>query len=146
VAGHVDLYLSGIPADLEIARAGSIKAYAVTSDTRLAFAPDIPTVSEMGLPALTDSSWTGFFAPKGTPRDIIDKLNAAAVEALAEAGVRSRIGALGGEIFPRERQTPEFLGDLQKADPLRSRRPAWLEGPVGRLVLNMKEQLGDSRG
>jgi tripartite-type tricarboxylate transporter receptor subunit TctC len=116
VAGHVDLYLFGTPANLEVARAGSIKAYAVTSDTRLAFAPDIPTVSEMGPPALTDSSWTGFFAPKGTPRDIIDKLNAAVVETLAEAGARSRIGALGFEIFPREQQTPEFLGDLQKAD------------------------------
>jgi tripartite-type tricarboxylate transporter receptor subunit TctC len=116
MAGYVDLYLTGTPANLPTASAGSIKAYAVTSDTRLALAPDIPTVSEMGLPALTYSTWGGFFAPKGTPRDIIDKLNAAVVEALADAGVRSRIGAFGFEIFPREQQTPEFLGDLQKAD------------------------------
>jgi tripartite-type tricarboxylate transporter receptor subunit TctC len=56
------------------------------------------------------------FAPRGTPRDIIDKLNAAAVEALADPGVRSRFSALGLEIFPRERQTPEALGALVKAD------------------------------
>jgi hypothetical protein len=62
-------------------RAGSVKAYAVSSDVRLASAPDIPTFREMGLPALPYTTWAGFFAPKGTPKDIINKLNAAAVEA-----------------------------------------------------------------
>jgi len=88
----------------------------VTSDTRLAIAPGIPTFAEMGLPALAWSSWYGFFAPKGTPKDIIGKLNAAAVEALADPAVRSRFAGLGMEIFPRERQTPETLGTLVKAD------------------------------
>jgi tripartite-type tricarboxylate transporter receptor subunit TctC len=101
---------------LPLMRAGSIKGFAVTSDARLAAAPDLPTVDEMGLPALSASTWFGFFAPRGTPRDIIDKLNAAVVEALADPAVRSRFLALGLEIFPRDRQTPEALGALVKAD------------------------------
>jgi len=96
-------------------RAGSIKAYAATSDTRLAMAPDIPTFGEMGLPALSLSAWYALFAPKGTPKETIDRLNAATAQALADLAVQSRLANLGGEIFPRERQTPEALGALQKA-------------------------------
>jgi tripartite-type tricarboxylate transporter receptor subunit TctC len=70
----------------------------------------------MGLPALTFYAWIGLFVPKGTPRDIIRKLNAAVVEALADPAVRSRIIDLGYEVFPREKQTPEALGALVKAD------------------------------
>jgi tripartite-type tricarboxylate transporter receptor subunit TctC len=115
VAGQIDLSFSTV-LDLAQARAGSIKAYAVTSETRLASAPDIPTVGEMGLPALSYSAWSGLFAPKGTPKDIIGKLNAAAVAALADPAVRSRVINLGDEIFPGERQTPETLAALQRAD------------------------------
>jgi tripartite-type tricarboxylate transporter receptor subunit TctC len=97
-------------------RAGSIKAYAVTSDTRLAVAADIPTFGEMGLPTVSWSEWSGLFAPKGTPKDVIGRLNAAAAEALADPAVRSRLAELGYEGFPRERQTPEALGALVKAD------------------------------
>jgi tripartite-type tricarboxylate transporter receptor subunit TctC len=82
----------------------------------MAVAPDIPTFAEMGLPALSYSEWFGLFAPKGTPREIIGKLNAAAVEALADPAVRSRLVELGFDVFPRERQTPEELGALVKAD------------------------------
>jgi tripartite-type tricarboxylate transporter receptor subunit TctC len=78
--------------------------------------PDIPTFVENGLPALSFSLWFGLYTPRGTPRDIIDKLNGAAVEALADPTVRSRLVQLGMEIFPREQQTPEALGALQKAD------------------------------
>jgi tripartite-type tricarboxylate transporter receptor subunit TctC len=115
VAGQIDLVLAA-PLFLPLVRAGSIKAYAVTSDTRLALAPDIPTFAEMGLPALSFSGWSGFFAPKGTSREIVGKLNAAVVEALADAAVRSRLVDLGLDIFPRERQTPEALGAMVKAD------------------------------
>jgi tripartite-type tricarboxylate transporter receptor subunit TctC len=114
VAGQIDLSF-GTPDQLPLMRAASIKAYAVTSDTRLALAPDIPTFAEMRLPALSYSAWNAFFAPKGTPRDIIGKLNGAAVEALADPAVRSRIVDLGFEISPREQQTPEALGALVKA-------------------------------
>jgi len=115
VAGQIDLQFNA-PDQLPLMRAGSIKAYAVTSDSRLVAAPDIPTFGEIGLPALSYSQWTGLFAPKGTPRDIISKLNAAAAEALAHPTVRSRLVEMGQEIFPREQQTPEALGALVKAD------------------------------
>jgi tripartite-type tricarboxylate transporter receptor subunit TctC len=79
------------PLQLPLARAGSIKAYAVTNDVRLPLAPDIPTFGEMGFPTLSYSEWFGLFAPKGTPRDIVGKINAAVVEALAYPAVRSAI-------------------------------------------------------
>ena len=114
-AGHIDLaFLT--PDFLPLVRAGSIKAYAVTSDTRWAVAPDIPTLAEMGLPALSYFDWFGLFAPKGTPEDIVSKLNTAAVQALTEPAVQSRFLDLGLEIFPREKQTPEALSALQRAD------------------------------
>ena len=113
-AGQIDLLL-GTPDQLPLMRAGSIKAYAVTSDTRWVGAPDIPTFAEMGLPTLSYSDWFGLFVPRGTPQDIIGKLNAAAVQALADPAVRSRLADLGMDIFPPERQTQEALGALQKA-------------------------------
>ena len=115
VAGQIDMFFY-VPDQLRLARGAAIKAYAVTSDTRLTAAPDVPTFAEMGLPAVSYSTWYGFFAPKGTPKDIIAKLNAAAVEALADPAVQSRLADLGLEIFPREQQTPEALGALVKAD------------------------------
>jgi tripartite-type tricarboxylate transporter receptor subunit TctC len=115
LAGQIDLMFTG-PEQLPLVRAGSVKAYAVSSDVRLASDPDIPTFREMGLPALSYTTWAGFFAPKGTPKDIISKLNAAAVNALADPGVRSRFVDLGMDIVPRERQTPEALGALVKVD------------------------------
>jgi tripartite-type tricarboxylate transporter receptor subunit TctC len=116
VAGQIDLAFAAPLAALPLLRAGSIKAYAATSDTRSVLAPDIPTFAEMGLPVLSFSSWNGFFAPKGTPTDIIGKLNTATVEALADPAVRSRLADLGEEVFPREQRTPEALGALVKAD------------------------------
>jgi tripartite-type tricarboxylate transporter receptor subunit TctC len=115
VGGQIDMSFD-LPVQLSLMRAGSVKAYAVTSKTRLAAAPDIPTVAEMGLPALSSFTWFGFFAPKGTPMDVIGRLNEATVEALAEPAVQSRFAALGLEIFPREQQTPEALDALVKAD------------------------------
>jgi tripartite-type tricarboxylate transporter receptor subunit TctC len=117
LAGQIDLLFSA-PDGLPLMRVGSIKAFAVTSDRRSALAPDIPTFGEMGLPALSGSGtgWFGLFAPRGTPRDIIGKLNAAVVESLADPAVHSRLAELGFEIFPREQQTPEALAALQKAD------------------------------
>jgi tripartite-type tricarboxylate transporter receptor subunit TctC len=105
-----------LPVQLSLVRAGSVKAYAVTSEKRLAAAPDLPTTAEMGLPALTSSTWFGFFAPRGTPPDIVGRLNAATVEALADPAVQSRFATLGLDIFPREQQTPEALDALVKAD------------------------------
>jgi tripartite-type tricarboxylate transporter receptor subunit TctC len=114
-AGQIDLMFA--PSDgLSLVRAGTIKAYAVISEKRLTAAPMVPTVAEIGYPSFAFSNWWGFFAPKGTPKEIVGKLNEAAMDALADSVVRSRLLDLGFEIFPRERQTPEALGALVKAD------------------------------
>ena len=115
-AGQIDIFLAGGPTDLPLMRAGSIKAYAVAGERRLAAAPEIPTVGELGLPRLSDSGWFGLFAPKGTPKDVINKLNAAVVDALADAATRSRLVDLVGEIIPDDQQSPEALRALQEAD------------------------------
>jgi tripartite-type tricarboxylate transporter receptor subunit TctC len=113
--GQLDLFIA-TPVYLPLVRTESIKAYAVTSDARMTIAPDIPTFAEMGLLTLSYSSWFGLFAPRGMPKDVIDKLNAAAEEALADPAVRSRLAELGYQVFPREQQTPEALVALVKAD------------------------------
>jgi tripartite-type tricarboxylate transporter receptor subunit TctC len=115
VAGQIDFsFLT--PDQLALARGASLKAFAVTSDARLTRAPDIPTFREMGLPSVSYSAWVAMFAPKNVPKEIIDKLNAVAVEAAADQAVRSRLADLGFEVYPRERQTPEALKALRKAD------------------------------
>src|SRR5207253_7252254 len=85
VAGHIDMMLIQAAVALPQVRTGAIKAYAVTASSRFAAAADIPTVDEAGLPGLHMSGWFGVFAPKGTPQTIIDRLNAAVVDALADA-------------------------------------------------------------
>ena len=84
--------------------------------TRLAMAPDIPTVDEVGLPGLHVSTWYGLWAPKGTPKDIVGKLNAAAVEALADPALRQRLADMGFGVPPRERQTPAALAAHHRAE------------------------------
>jgi tripartite-type tricarboxylate transporter receptor subunit TctC len=115
VAGQIDLAVGTLTTHLPQLRTGSEKAYAVAGETRSALAPDIPTFAEMGFAALTYSNWYALFAPRGTPKDIIGKLNAAAVEGLADPAARSRLTEIGYEPFPRERQSPEELAALQKA-------------------------------
>jgi tripartite-type tricarboxylate transporter receptor subunit TctC len=116
VAGQIDLAFDAL-VQLPLVRAGAIRAYAVNREARSALAPDIPTFAEMGLASLSRPiSWWGLFAPKGTPAEIIGKLNAAATEALADPAVQSQLTDLGFEVFPRERQTAEALGARVKAD------------------------------
>jgi tripartite-type tricarboxylate transporter receptor subunit TctC len=93
-----------------------VRGYVITGSARLASAPDIPTVDEAGFPGFHMSVWGGLFAPKGTPKDVVAKLNTAAVDALADPSVRARLADLGQEIFPRDRQTPAALAALQKAE------------------------------
>jgi tripartite-type tricarboxylate transporter receptor subunit TctC len=116
IAGQIDIMFDTSANSLPQVRSGSIKGYAVTAKTRLPAAPDIPTVDEAGLPNFHISNWRGLWAPKGTPRDVIEKLNAAVRSALADATVRKRLGDLGQELFPPEQLTPEALGALQKAE------------------------------
>jgi tripartite-type tricarboxylate transporter receptor subunit TctC len=116
VAGHIDMLIDTANNTLPHVRAGAIKAYAVTAKVRLPAAPDLPTVDEAGLPGFHFSSWQAFFAPKGTPTPIMEKVHAAVVDALADPEVQRRLADLGVEIFPREQQTPEALAALQQAD------------------------------
>jgi tripartite-type tricarboxylate transporter receptor subunit TctC len=116
VAGQIDLMIDNPATSLPQARAGTIKAYATTAKARLAAAPDIPTADEAGLPGFNVSQWTALWAPNGTPKDIIAKLNEAVVEALADTNVIARLADLGQYIPPREQQTPEALRAYQKAE------------------------------
>jgi len=117
VAGQVDLRIGGEASQmLPHVRSGRIKAYAVLSKTRWPAAPDIPTVDEAGVPGIHISLWTGLWAPKGTPKDIIAKLNAAVGQTLADPAVRQRVVDVGFEIPPREQLTPEALAAFHKAE------------------------------
>jgi tripartite-type tricarboxylate transporter receptor subunit TctC len=116
VAGTVDLLVVQGAVALPQIRAGKIKALANLSPQRSASMPDIPTADETGVPGLYMSGWFGFFAPKGTPKDIIARLNAATVEALADPAIQKRFMELGLDVAPREQQTPEGLAAFQKAE------------------------------
>src|SRR5258708_5975805 len=116
VAGQIDIVFDQVSSSLPQVRAGAIKAFAVTAKTRLAAAPDIPSVDEAGLPGFYTSFWFGLWVPKGTPSSVVNKLNTAVVDTLADPAVRARLGDLGSVIPPREQQTPEALAALHKAE------------------------------
>ena len=116
VAGQIDMMIEPPTAPLPQVRAGTIKVYAVTANSRMAAAPDIPTVDEAGLSGLYLSNWYALFAPKGTPKNVIDRLNAAVGDALADPAVRSRLAEQGQELPTREQQTPAALAALQNAE------------------------------
>jgi tripartite-type tricarboxylate transporter receptor subunit TctC len=116
LAGHIDITFDQAANSLPQVRAGKIRAYAVTANKRLAAAPDIPTVDEAGLPGFYMAIWHGYWVPRGTPHAVIQKLNAALVESLADPAVRKKLEDLGQEIMPREQQTPEALGAHHKAE------------------------------
>jgi len=115
VAGQIDVICAAPGgSSLPLAQSGQIKAFAVMSGSRLPNAPEIPTADEAGLPDFHLSFWQALWAPRGTPKDIIAKLNAAAMAALADPAVRTRLAELGQGLPPREQQTPEALGMLRK--------------------------------
>jgi tripartite-type tricarboxylate transporter receptor subunit TctC len=117
VAGQIDLIIvANLVTSLPQMRQGNIRAFAVAAKTRLAAAPEIPTVDEAGLPGFYVTGWLGVWAPKGTPQNAIAKLNSAIVTALADPTVRMRLADIGFEILPRDQQTPEALAEYQKAE------------------------------
>ncbi|HEY1363951.1 MAG TPA: tripartite tricarboxylate transporter substrate-binding protein [Xanthobacteraceae bacterium] len=116
LAGDIDIALDTPALSLPQVRAGRLKAFAVTARNRLAVAPEIPTTDEAGLVGFYFSFWHAFWAPRGTSRDIVAKLNDAVVKSLAEPAVRSRLIELAQDIFPREQQTPEALAAFHKAE------------------------------
>jgi tripartite-type tricarboxylate transporter receptor subunit TctC len=116
VAGQIDLNCDLAANSLAQLRNGNLKAYAVMAKTRWFAAPDVPTADEAGVPGIYVTTWHGLWAPKDTPHDIVAKINAAAIAAMADAGVRARIADLGMDIPPREQQTPAAFGAYHKAE------------------------------
>jgi tripartite-type tricarboxylate transporter receptor subunit TctC len=115
LAGHIDLVWTSTNTLIHV-QSGGLKAYMTTTRDRLSNAPDIPTATELGMPALLFSPWWALFAPRDTPKNIVDRLNAAAAEALADSKVQQRLSDLGMNIYPRFQQTSEFLRAMVKAD------------------------------
>jgi tripartite-type tricarboxylate transporter receptor subunit TctC len=116
VAGQIDMIIDQTSNSINQVRAGTIRAYAVTDDKRVASAPDIPTTDEAGLPGFHMTLWSGLWAPKGTPKEIVAKLNAAAIEALHDPAVQKQFENLGLQMPPENQLTPQALGDWQKAE------------------------------
>jgi len=117
ISGQVlDVMVAQAAVTLPQVRGGTIKAIAILAAQRSPTMPDIPTSDETGVPGLYMPGWFGLFAPKGTPRDIIIKLNGAMVQTLADPGVRARFGELGLDIAAREQQTPEGFAAFHKSE------------------------------
>src|SRR6195952_534320 len=116
VAGQIDVIVDQTSNSISQVRAGNIRAYAISAEKRIDSAPDIPTADEAGLPGFHMTLWSGLWVPKGTPKDIIAKLNAAAVEALADPPVRKQLANLGLQIPLVDRLSPEALGAWQSAE------------------------------
>jgi tripartite-type tricarboxylate transporter receptor subunit TctC len=117
IAGQIDLRFGAEASQmLPYLRAGTVKAFAIMGRNRWFPAPDIPTIEEAGVAGLALSFWQAFWVPKGTPSDVVARLNAAVVAALADASVLQRLHDLGQEIPPREQQTPQALGAYHKAE------------------------------
>jgi tripartite-type tricarboxylate transporter receptor subunit TctC len=116
VGGQIDVLMDTPAVSMSQVRAGNIKAYAVTAKNRIALAPEVPTTDEAGLPGFYFSFWHALWAPKGTPKDIVAKLNGAAVAALADPAIRQKLVDLAQEIFPREQLTPAALATFQQSE------------------------------
>ena len=116
VAGQIDAIIGGVADSIPQIRAGTIKGYAVTGQNRLPAAPDIPTADKAGAPGFYTANWRGLFGPKNTPKDVVAKLSAAAMDAIADPAVRVRLADLGVDIPSRDQQTPEALAALQRAE------------------------------
>lgn len=116
VAGQIDIMIDQTSNSINQVRGGNIRAYAVTDDKRVDSAADVPTTDEAGLPGFHMTLWSGLWVPKGTPKEIVAKLNAAAVEALNDPAVVKQLETLGLRMPPKDLLTPEALGAWQKAE------------------------------
>jgi tripartite-type tricarboxylate transporter receptor subunit TctC len=116
IAGQIDLMVDQLSNSIAQVRAGTIRGYAVTDTARAQSAPDIPTADEAGVKGFHMTLWSGLWVPKGTPKEIVAKLNAAAVEAMRDPGVRKQLENQGLQVPPADKLTPEALGAWQKAE------------------------------
>jgi tripartite-type tricarboxylate transporter receptor subunit TctC len=116
VAGNIDMQIEPSSNFFAQVRAGTIRAFAITAKTRTGAAPDIPTTDQAGLPGYHASLWYGLWAPKGTPKDVVAKLNATMLDVLNDPAVKKRFAELALDVPAREQQTPEALRAFQKAE------------------------------
>jgi tripartite-type tricarboxylate transporter receptor subunit TctC len=116
VAGQIDIMVDQLSNSINQVRAGTIRGYAVTDTRRNDEAPDIPTTEEAGLPGFRMTLWSGLWAPKGTPKEIVAKLNSAVVDALSDPQVRKALEKLGLQVPSADQLTPEALGAWQKSE------------------------------
>jgi tripartite-type tricarboxylate transporter receptor subunit TctC len=116
LGGTVDFMCDQTTSTTSQIKAGKVKVYGVTAAQRVASLPDVPTLREQGLKGADVGIWHGLYAPKGTPKAVIDKLVGALQEALADPTVRQRFTDLGAVTFPKERQTPAALQAHLKAE------------------------------
>jgi tripartite-type tricarboxylate transporter receptor subunit TctC len=116
VAGQIDLIVDQTSNSINQVRAGTIRAYAITDGKRVDSAPDIPTTDEAGLPGFHMTLWSGLWVPKGTPKEVVAKLNGAAVEALKDPAVRKQFENLGLQMPPDDQLTPDALGAWQRSE------------------------------
>lgn len=116
IAGQIDVIVDQLSNSIAQVRAGTIRGYAVTDTTRAASAPEIPTTDEAGAPGFHMTLWSGLWVPKGTPKEIVAKLNAAAVAVLNDPAVRKQLENLGLRMPPPDQHSPEALGTWQKAE------------------------------
>ncbi len=116
VAGHIDLMVDQLSNSVPQIKAGTVRAYALAARIRSPALPDVPTTDEAGLPGFYGALWHGLWAPKGTPADVIAKLNSAVKQSLADPSVQQKLAAVGQDIVRPDRQTPEGLGAFQRAE------------------------------
>jgi tripartite-type tricarboxylate transporter receptor subunit TctC len=116
VAGQIDIIIDQTSNSIAQVRAGTIRAYAVTDDKRVESASDVPTTDEAGLSGFHMTLWSGLWVPKDTPKEIVARLNAAAVDAMNDPAVRKKFEDLGLQMPPRDKLSPQALGDWQKAE------------------------------
>ena len=113
LGGHIKIYFALVPAVLQHVKAGSLRAIAVTTEQRLPYLPDVPTIAESGFPGYEISSWQGVFAPGGTPRDVVGKINGEVVRLLSVPEVRARISLEGADPVG---STPEAFAERVKSE------------------------------
>jgi tripartite-type tricarboxylate transporter receptor subunit TctC len=116
VAGQIDVMLDTPAVSGSLVNAGAIKGYAVTAKNRVAAVPGLPTTDEAGLPGFYFSFWHAVWAPRGTPKAVVARLNEAVVAALGDSAVRKRLSDLSQDIFPPDQLTPEALLAYHKAE------------------------------
>jgi tripartite-type tricarboxylate transporter receptor subunit TctC len=116
MAGQIDMMIEPSSNFTAQVKAGTIRAIAVPSKTRMTSLPDVPTTDEAGLPGFYASIWFGMWAPKGTPKDVLDKIHAATVTALQNGNVKDKLNALGQQIAPADLQQTAAFAAFQKSE------------------------------